>query len=439
MSSPVDGVEGVDTAPPAGSPVVRRLLGSRSFSPSTTAALLGGLTMVMLAAARMFTHAPALTSSGAFGSAIGLATPVAMAGLGGLISERVGIVNIGLQGMMAFGTWGAGFFGWHFGPWGALFGGALMGGLGGALHALTTITFGVDHAVSGVALNLLAPGVCRFLSSVLFAGRDGGTLTDSPPVGHLGRLTLPFVAGGRIGGWHSPDPLGWFEKRQWFLVSDVTGLLRGFTRDIAAETLLMLLLIPLFAYLIWRTPFGLRLRSSGEKPSAADSLGVDVIRIRWTAVILSGMLSGLGGAWLVTNVGKYQQGQEGLRGFLGLGAVIFGNWRPAGMFVGALLFQFTESVRLQIGDAPARAFVLTVAFALAALAVWQLGRRAITAGSVLIASAIGVFAYYAVANRVDDKLAYTFPFLITLLMLLFSSERLRPPAASGQPFFKGSS
>ena len=422
-----------------GSTSLSALLRGRKLSSNTTGLLLAGLTMAMLATARLIGHAPALTSSGAFGSAFGLATPVAMAGLGGLISERAGIVNIGLQGMMAFGTWGAGFFGWHFGPWGALFGGAAMGALGGALHAVTTITFGVDHAVSGVALNLLAPGVCRFLSSVLFVGRDGGTLTDSPPVGHLGRLTLPFLAGGRIGGWHSPDPLGWFEKHRWFLVSDVSGLLRGLTRDVAAETVLMLLLIPLFGYIIWRTPFGLRLRSSGEKPSAANSLGVNVIRIRWIAVLLSGALAGLGGAWLVTNVGKYQQGQEGLRGFLGLGAVIFGNWKPAAMFVGALLFQFTESIRFQSGDSPSRAFVLAVAIALAAVAVWQLGRRAAGTGAVVMAAAIGVFAYYAAVNRVDDKLSSIFPYLITLLVLLFSSERLRPPAASGQPFGKGSS
>lgn len=408
-----------------------------AVSPGTTAAMLGVLTMVMLSAARVITSAPGLTGSGTFGSAIGLAVPVAMAGLGGLISERVGIVNIGLQGMMVFGTWGAGFFGWQFGPWGALAGGAAMGALGGVLLALATITFGVDHAVAGVAINLLAPGVARFLSSVLFAGKEGGTLTDSPPVGHLGRLTLPFLSGGRIGSWHSPDPLGWLEKRRWFLIGDSAALLRGLTRDIAVETVLLLALLPIVGYVVWRTPVGLRLRSSGEKPSAADSLGVNVTRIRWAAVVVSGAIAGLGGAWLVTDVGKYQQGQEGLRGFLGLAALIFGNWRPAGLFAGALLFQFADSVRLALGDAPARAFVLTVVFGLAALAVWQFTRKSITAGGVLVAATAGLFLYFATASRVDDKLGSIFPYLITLLVLLFSSERLRPPASSGLPWFKG--
>lgn len=411
----------------------------RRLSPNTMTASIGALTLVVLAVARMHTHAPGLTSSGSWGGALGLATPVAMAGLGGLISERAGIVNIGLQGMMVLGTWGAGFFGWHFGPWGALFGGAFMGAVGGALHALTTITFGVDHAVSGVAINLLAPGVARFLSSVLFNGKDGGTVTDSPPVGNLGRLTLPILSGGRIGSWHSPDPLGWLEKKQWFLIADVSGLLRGFTRDIATETVLLLALLPLAAYVIWRTPIGLRLRSSGEKPSAAESLGVDVLKIRWAAVVVSGAFAGLGGAWLVTNVGKYQQGQEGLRGFLGLAAVIFGNWRPAGLFAGALLFQFTESVRLQIGDQPARAFMLAVAVGLFAVVIWQASRRAFSVAGVCAAATVGVLIYYNSVSRVDDKLAYTFPFLITLIVLMFSSDRLRPPASAGMPWSKGQS
>ena len=419
---------------PAGGP---RRISIPAMSPGLSGAMLALVVMVTLSGARVLTHAPALSGSGTFGAAIGLAIPVAMAGLGGLISERAGVVNIGLQGMMALGTWGAGFFGWHFGPWGALLGGAFMGALGGALHALTTITFNVDHAVSGVAINVLAPGVTRFLSSVLFAGKDGGTVTDSPPVGHLSRLTLPFFSGGRIGGWHSPDPLGWLERHQWFLVSDLASFLRGFTRDIALETVLMLLLIPLVAYVIWRTPVGLRLRSSGEKPSAADSLGVNVTLIRWGAVVTSGAFAGLGGAWLVTNIGKYQQGQEGLRGFLGLAAVIVGNWRPLGMFVGALLFQFAEAVRPQIGDAPARAFVLAVAIGLLLVAVWQFSKRAVTAGTLVVATAVGVIVYYTVTSRVDDKLTQIFPYLITLLVLLFSSERLRPPAAAGQPWSKG--
>ena len=417
--------------------------GMATRSPAMTGLALSAVTMLLLSSARVLGDAPGLTGSGAFGGALGLAVPVALAGLGGLVAERVGIINIGLQGMLVLGTWGAGFFGWKFGPWGALLGGAFMGALGGLLHAVTTITFGVEQAVSGVAINLLAPGVARFLSSVLFntgSGlADGGSLTDSPPVGNLGKFTMPFLSGGRLGSWRTPDPLGWLEKRKWFFIGDCASLLRGITRDLAIETILCLALFPIATYVLWRTPLGLRLRSSGEKPSAAESLGVNVIRLRYGAVIVSGALAGLGGAWLVTNVGKYQQGQEGLRGFLGLAAVIFGNWKPAGVFAGALLFQFTESVRLQIGDEPARAFVLALGFGLAVTALWQFSKRATLAGSVLVLTTAGTIGYFFITNRVDDKLASTFPYIITLLVLLFSSDRLRPPAAAGIPWFKGQS
>ena len=393
--------------------------------------------MSVLSLARIFAHAPDLTSSGTFGGAIGLATPVAMAGIAGLLSERAGVVNIGLQGMMVLGTWGGGYFGWHYGPWGALIGGAAFGALGGALHALNTIKFGVDHAISGVAINLLAPGVTRFLSSIFFQGVEGGSLTDSPPVGNLGKLTMPFLAGGRIGNFSTPDIFGYLERRQFFLISDISGLFGGFLRDIATETVMLLSLIPLTAYVLWRTPFGLRLRSSGEKPSAADSLGVNVVGIRWIALIASGSVAGLGGAWLVINIGKYQQGQEGLRGFLGLAAVIFGNWKPFGVFLGALLFQFTESLRMQLGDDPSRGFVFAVSIGLALFAAYQIFRKSKKVGFILLPASILIFLYVTNAERIDDKLSSTFPFLITLLVLVFSSSRLRPPASIGLPWSRG--
>ena len=391
----------------------------------------------ILSLARIFADAPGISSSGTFGGAIALAAPVAMAGLAGLISERAGVVNIGLQGMMVLGTWGAGYCGWQFGPWGALFGGAVFGALGGALHALNTVHFGVDHAISGVAINLLAPGVARFLSGLLFAGNEGGTLTDSPPVGNLGKFTMPFLAGGRIGSIRTTDLLGGIERSGWFVVADVAGLLGGVFRGIAVETAILLSIVPIVWYVIWRTPYGLRLRASGEKPSAAESLGVNVVWTRWSALIASGFLAGLGGAWLVTNVGKYQQGQEGLRGFLGLAAVIFGNWKPAGVLLGSILFQFTESVRLQIGDESSLAFVLAVGISAFSVAIYRTYRKSWAgAASFLVASSF-IFLYFKSVDRVDDKLSATFPYIITLLVLIFSSRRLRPPASVGLPWTRG--
>ena len=121
---------------------------------------------------------------------------------------------------------------------------------------------------------------------------------------------------------------GDLEEQHWFLVSDVAGLLRGLTSGVGVLTVLAVLLIPAAYLLLWRTAFGLRLRSCGENPAAADSLGVPVYRLKYIAVIISGALAGLGGVFLVFIAGIYREGQTDGRGFIGLAALIFGNWRP---------------------------------------------------------------------------------------------------------------
>ena len=410
-----------------------------AITPRTRRLLLAMLPVVLLATARVVTHADGLTAAGTFAAAIGLAAPVAVTGLGGLVSERSGIVNIGLEGMMILGTVFAGWFGWHGGPWAALLGGVVGGTLGGALHATATIKFGVDHTVSGVAINLMARGIARYLSSVLFAGKGGdGSLTSSPSMTGMNHFTLPILSGGRIGSWQTPDVLGRIESKRWFLVSDLGGILKGLTADVAGSTILLYALIPIFAYIIWRTPWGLRLRSCGEKPDAADSLGINVHRTQWTAVLLSGALAGLGGAWLAIDVVKYQQGQTASRGFLALAAVVFANWRPAGLVAGALLFYFPEAVRLAtFGDEP-KGILLIAAIAFALLALWSFRQRKLTEGLVVAAAGAAVRFWFNVANKVDEKIVVTFPFVIVLLVLVFSSQRLRPPASSGQIWRKGS-
>src|SRR3954454_22857714 len=145
-----------------------------------------------------------LTAEGSSRAMLRWGVPILLAGLGGLFSERAGVVNIGLEGMMVLGTW--------FGAWGALeFGawwggliGALGGALGGVLHAVATVQFGVDHVISGVAINILARGCRRFMSSEVFARQfkgEGGSITQSPRVPTAGRFTFPFLAGGKLGAW----------------------------------------------------------------------------------------------------------------------------------------------------------------------------------------------------------------------------------------------
>jgi simple sugar transport system permease protein len=396
----------------------------------------GGLALISLV--RIVADAPDLTAGDTFIAAIGAMSPIVFAALGGLFAERVGVVNIGLEGMMILGTWFAGWAGWQWGPWAAVLAGAIGGALGGLLLALATVTFGVDHIVAGIAINLLAPGVCRFLSSAVFEGTEDGTITQSPTMsGSIGRFTFPFLAGGSFFGWRTPDVLGWLDDKRWFLVSDAAGLGRGLTTNLAFTTLLALAMLPISAYVLWRTPFGLRLRSIGEKPSAADSLGVQVYRLKYIGVTISGALAGLGGAWLAIDIRAYNQDQVAGRGFQGLAALIFGNWRPAGIAAGAGLFAFAQSLTQRIGTKPVQAlFLLATLIAAGAAVVLFRRKRTSSAIGALILGALSLI-YYVTADKVDNRLVFITPYLVTLLVLAFASQHLRPPAAEGKPWRKG--
>ena len=389
---------------------------------------------LLLSIARTIAHADDLTSGSTFIATVAAAAPILFAGLGGLYAERVGVVNIGLEGMMVMGTWFAGWAGWHWGPWAALVAGAVGGMLGGLLHALATVTFGIDHIVSGVAINLIAPGVTRFLSAEVFAGHEEGTITTSPQMHDgIGRFRIPGVA----------DLLATIDRKRWFFVSDVAGAMRSMVDQIAWSTLLAWLLIPITAYVLWRTRFGLRLRSIGEKPAAAESLGVDVYRMKYAGLAISGALAGLGGAWLAIDVRGYSENQVGGRGFQGLAALIFGNWRPPGVGLGAALFAYGLSLKERIGTNPIKALYLLIALVFVAMFVVAVVRRVPTRrrnpvrALALLAVSIGLFVFYAQTKTVNNQIVYVTPYVITLLVLAFASQRLRPPAAAGRPWRKG--
>ena len=186
---------------------------------------------------------------------------------------------------------------------------------------------------------------------------------------------MPFISGGRLFGWRSPDVTGWFERRHWFLISDIAALIRGVGRDVSFATLIILLLVPLSAWILWRTQFGLRLRSSGEAPYAASSLGVNISRVRYQGMAISGALAGLGGAFLsVVASSVYREGQTGGQGFIGLATTIFGNWRPAGVLSGGVLFGFATALRLR--DAKnVPALFLVLAMALLIMGILALRKR----------------------------------------------------------------
>ncbi len=414
------------TSAPAGrGPLTERLLGGNRSRRLVY--LLVGL-LVLVSAVRVISGEQALTSSSTFSAALLLAVPLGLVALGGLFSERAGVVNIGLEGMMVLGTWGAGWAGFQWGWAGALIGGAVFGAAGGLIHAIATVTFGVDHVVSGVAINILAEGVVRFLSELLYTDNPaGGGVTQSPGLASRPpSFSLPVLSSG-------PDLLGDLESRHWFLLSDLAGLLRGFTSGVGVLTVLAVLLVPASYLLLWRTAFGLRLRACGENPAAADSLGVPVYRLKYVAVLISGALAGLGGVFLVFVANIYREGQTGGRGFIGLAALIFGNWRPGGLAAGAGLFGYADALQLRSRTAVV-ALLLLVALLLAAVAVWQATRRKLV--QAVLAAA---FAAWLTIDELPPGIVSFTPHITTLLVLSLASQRLRMPKADGLVYRRGES
>jgi simple sugar transport system permease protein len=391
----------------------------------------------LLAAVRWITDSPDLTSSGTFGTTLRLAVPIGLAALGGLWAERSGIVNIGLEGMMILGTWFGAWGAWQYGPWQGVAIGVAGGVAAGLLHALATVTFNVDHIISGVAIITLAGGIVRYLSQEVYTGVPGGGATQSPRVEGVGTFDLPILSGGELFGWQSPDSLGWLERHHWLVVSDVAGLLRGFTHELSYLTLLAILLVPLTWWVMWRTVFGLRVRSCGEHPTAADSLGVRVNRMRYLALMISGGLAGLAGAFLaIEAAGIYRQGQTQGKGFIGLAALIFGNWLPFGAAAGAGLFGFADALNLRDKSA-VHALLLFIAVAALVYAVVQfrngMRRAALVTGLLGLLSGL----WFVTTDEVPVEFVQMTPYVVTLLVLAVATQRLRPPAADGKPWRKG--
>jgi general nucleoside transport system permease protein len=421
MSTSVTAAAGAPTA--ALSSRRARRLGPREWL------LLGASGLVLLSTVRVITGAEDIDSSGTVAAAIALAVPIAMAALGGLWTERSGVVNIGLEGMMILGTWGAGFAGYQWGPWAGLVFGVVLGALGGLLHAVVTVTFNVDHIVSGVAINLLAAGTVRYLSGLAFVGKPGGGKTQSPPIDDLPSVTLPGIS----------NALLTVERKQWFVVSDLAGILRGMVTNLSVLTVLAVLLVVATYFVLWRTAFGLRLRSCGENPVAAESLGVDVYRYKYIAVVASGALAGLGGVFLAEVASSaYRDGQTGGRGFIGLAAMIFGNWRPGGLVAGSALFGYTDALQLRQGGRSVHALLLVLVIVLVGIIVWRVLRRRPSVGTAIAGVvAVLLLLLYLATDEIPGDFTGMTPYVATLLVLSLSSQRLRMPAADGMRYRRG--
>lgn len=401
--------------------------GSRRISLPVLLLIIAGV-LVLTSVVRLITGADGITSTGQMSTALRLAVPIGLAGLGGLWAERAGVVNIGLEGMMILGTWFGAWAGYQWGPWVGILFGIIGGCLGAVLHAIATVTFNVNHIVSGVAINILALGTARYLSKFTFEEAEGGSSKQSPPIESLGTFDVPGLS-----SW-----LDTLNQKHWFLVSDIAGLVGGLVTDLSPLTVIAVALVPGTWWVLWRTAFGLRLRSCGENPVAAESLGVNVYKYKYLAVIISGGFAGLGGAFLsIVASNVYLDGQTAGRGYIGLAAMIFGNWMPGGLALGAGLFGYTDSLNLRGGTTNVHALILLLAILLvvgAAYLVWK--KRYVPAVITAVISAL-MFVWYADTDEVPRQLVTAAPYIVTLLVLSFSAQRLRMPKADGMPYRRG--
>lgn len=390
-----------------------------------TVLILSGLTALSLA--RIFADINDLSSTGTIGAAIGLAVPIGLAGLGGIWSERSGIANIGLEGMMILGTFGAGWAGFQWGPWAGVAVAVIYGAVGAFIFAIATVSFGVDQIIAGTAINILGLGLTQFLAKLAFQNAPGGGETQSPPVPALPSFTFEAIA----------KPLTEYQKQGVFVLSDAAGVLSGFFYQVSVITVATILLFALTAFVLWKTAFGLRLRSAGENPWAAESLGVKVYKYKYIAVTISGALAGLAGAYLaIVGTNVYREGQTAGRGYIGLATMIFGNWRPVGTAGGAAIFGYIDALQLRDKENIAGLTLLgaIILLAIAILTVIK-GKR----GTGLSLGLIGavLLSAFLLTTKMPTEVALVAPYVTVLLVLATTSQNLRPPAADGVIYRKG--
>ena len=391
----------------------------------------------VLASIRIITGASDLTSSGTASAALLLSVPIVLAALGGLFSERAGVVNIGLEGMMIMGAWAGGYIGSQHGPWAGLFAAMVFGSIGALVHAIATVTFGVDHVVSGVAINIIAAGLVRYLSTLLYQGGSWPGPSQSPGIESISLNGLPVLSGGHYFGWKSPDLLGSIASHNWFFISDMASILRGLTGDVSYVTVVAICFVPLAYFILWRTAFGLRLRSAGEAPVAAESLGVNVYAMKYAGVLISGGFAGLGGGFLaIVAASNYQENQVAGRGYIGLAALLFGNYRPGGLLAGAGLFGFADA--LQLRDSAAIHALLLFIVAILAFVAFRKFKAGKQMSAILSIAAAGftLWFYFAV-DELPGQLVTMTPYIATILVMALASQRLRMPAADGIPYRRG--
>ena len=289
--------------------------------------------------------------------------PLLYAALGSCFSERSGVVNIGIEGMMSIGAFVGAVVALATGrPWFSFFCGGLAGAAFGLIHAIACVTYGADQTISGTAINFLAPGLAVFLCKAMF-----DNASDTPPLDTASKLPKLF---------DGVFPAGSFMANVF---------------STYAAAYLSFVVVAIVWFVFYKTRFGLRLRAEGEHPKACDTLGINVFRIRYICVILSGFLAGLGGAYVtLATVNQFRPVVIVGQGFIAIAAVIFGKFTPQGAMKACLLFGLCSGVKV-------------------------------------LASA---------GNKVSPNLISMIPYVVTIIVLVLFVGHGRVPAANGKPYVK---
>lgn len=285
---------------------------------------------------------------GLFAATLRMATPLIFAALGGMFSERVGIINIGLEGMMLIGAF-VGVVGSYFtgNPWLGVLAALAAGGLLGLLHAVLCVRFIGNQIVSGVAINLFGLGFTAYMCAMIWGDRGA-----SPSVAGLGEISIP-------------------------LVKDIP-IVGGIFGTHTALVYLMLTTVVISYIILFRTSIGLKIRAIGANPAAADTAGVPVFKLKYICVVVSGMLAALGGVFLsLGHVSFYSWGMTAGRGFIALAVMIFGKWMPFGVLGAGLLFGFVDALQMRLqalGILPPQIFLMMPYLVAIAVVAGAIGR-----------------------------------------------------------------
>ncbi|MEK4731245.1 ABC transporter permease [Paenibacillus sp. SEL3] len=296
------------------------------------------------------------------------ATAIIFASLGGVFSEKSGVTNLGLEGLMVFGAFAAGVGGFYAeqaglggtsAAWVGVLSAAVFGILVSLIHAVASITFKADQVISGIVINFLAAGSTLYMVKLLFEG-DG----DTGRIQGFNEISIPYLVDIPIAG-------------------------KAFFQ--AYPTTYLAILLVIIGYLtLYKTPFGLRLRSVGEHPGAADTVGIKVNRLRYIGVMISGALAGIGGATItLTTTNMFSHNTVSGQGYIAIAAMIFGKWNPLGAFGAAVFFGFSQAIR----------------------------------------NYVQLFAW---SQSIPQEIIFMLPYLLTIIVLVAAVGRSRAPAALGQ-------